>query len=423
MRTLSNAGFDAFLVGGCVRDKVMGAEPKDFDVTTNATPDEIQEIFPHTIPVGASFGVVRVLITDEAFGTPEEIEIATFRADGDYSDGRRPDTVTFSQTVNEDVVRRDFTINGLLEAPNGDVVDLVGGLQDITNGYVRAIGDPQKRFQEDSLRMLRAVRFAARFNFKIEVETMASIVAMAGTIKRVSQERITDEILKMLSGPRPELALRLLGETTLLGEIFPELSTKKNPFGFHPHDNVVPKVLQINIVLHKLAGAGMMDPMVGLVVLLSELRETEFFQVLERMKLSTTQKHVAATAFTFKTQLRQFVDADLATLKRFLRLPGHVEAQEVFAIESRRGVEKFPQAVEVLERLEAIKPEEVFPTPLVNGNDLIAAGFKPGPFFTEVLRTVETAQLNGAVTTKEQAMGVARTAMAFVSDSLQVRQE
>ncbi len=431
MRTLTNAGFDAFLVGGCVRDKVMGAEPKDFDVTTNATPDQVQEIFAHTIPVGASFGVVRVLVTDESFEAPEEIEIATFRADGDYSDGRRPDTVKFSETVNEDVIRRDFTINGLLEAPNGDVLDLVGGLQDIQNKKIRAIGDPQKRFQEDSLRMLRAVRFAARFDFTIEVETMACIIANAGTIKRVSQERITDEILKMLGGPRPGVALRLLGETTLLFEIFPELSTSRNPFGFFPDEVVVPKVLKINIVLHKLTGCGMVDPIVGLVLLLSELRDKEFFQVLERMKLSAIQKQIATTAFTFNgfgsgprmfTRLREFGDADLSVLKRFLRLPGNVEAQEVFYIESRHGIDKF-NANPVLERLANIKPEAICPTPLLNGNDLIAMGLKPGPIFTDLLHVVETSQLNEAIKTKEQAMNVVKTLMAVASNQMQVRQE
>lgn len=392
VRVLSLNGYEAYLVGGCVRDKIMGHKPKDYDVTTNATPAQVMELFSETIPVGASFGVVRVRIDGV------EIEVATYRADGDYSDGRRPDTVEFSKTVNEDVVRRDFTLNGLLQDSKGDVIDLVGGLQDIHNKYISAIGDPIKRFEEDSLRMLRAIRFAARFDFKIEFNTLAALISKASTIKRVSQERITNELLQMLSGPRPSIAIKLLEETTLLAEIFPK---------YHSMD----------IVLNKFRGTRTKNPMVALVLFLSELSEKEFVNVLNQLKLSNEQKQVATLAYSYKHKMREFITADLATLKRFKRLVGAKEAMTVFIIESSYGVDQFPQAGEIIFRLDNC---ETSYKPLITGNDLIAAGYKPGPLFSTVLNVVETAQLNEDITTQEQALSLAKMAMSMGSENVEV---
>jgi tRNA nucleotidyltransferase/poly(A) polymerase len=412
METLLQAGFQAFLVGGCVRDQIMGVEPKDYDVTTDATPDQVMALFPHTVAVGASFGVVRIQI-DET-----EIEVATFRADGEYTDGRRPDTVSFSKTLEEDVVRRDFTINGLAMDINGKVTDLVGGMVDIHNKIVRAIGNPYKRIEEDSLRMLRAVRFAARFDSKIDPATQLTILRSAHMIHRVSQERITDEILKMLSGPRPLVALRLLAETTLLTEIFPEF--KNNDEIFCRDENLdLSQVLRLGRVTPKMSLLSNASPMVGLVVLLSEFKDEEFFAVLDRMKLSSEEKKIATTAFTFRHELQHFPNVDNATVVRFKRLPGYKEALTVFNVECMRGKNRTNADCLVLPRVEAL---DAYPPPLVTGRDLIAAGHTPGPVFTPVLRELETLQLNGVIDSKEQALHIAKVMIAAEAGTLQVRQ-
>jgi poly(A) polymerase len=424
METLLQAGFQAFLVGGCVRDQIMGVEAKDYDVTTDATPDQVIALFPHTVAVGASFGVVRVQVGKDFAGNTIEIEVATFRADGDYTDGRRPDTVSFSKTLEEDVVRRDFTINGLAMDIDGKIVDHVGGLIDIHIKVVRAIGNPVKRFQEDSLRMLRAVRFAARFDFKIEPATQLTILRSADTIHRVSQERITDEILKMLSGPRPWMALRLLGETTLLTEIFPEF--KLNDEFFCREEGVDSHILRLGRVMPKMSLLSNAKSLVGLVVLLSEFKDEEFFAVLERMKLSTEEKKIVITAFTFRHMLHEYANpelVDVATLVRFMRLPGADEAIRVFQTECMRGASahRGPDDIRLQARMDQIK--NINPVPLVTGRDLIAAGYKPGPIFTPVLREIETMQLNGVINTTEQALNIAKVMIAAETGTLQVRQE
>src|SRR5271155_617847 len=197
MHTLENKGFEAFLVGGCVRDRILNRQSKDFDVTTDATPDQVRAIFTHTIPVGAKFGVV-VVVMDGV-----QVEVATYRADGAYSDGRRPDDVQYSLSAKEDVVRRDFTMNGLLMDANGQIIDHVGGQADIDLSVIRAIGDPNVRFAEDALRMIRAVRFAAQLRFDIEIRTYEAIQANAGLLKVISRERIAAELFKILSSPFP----------------------------------------------------------------------------------------------------------------------------------------------------------------------------------------------------------------------------
>ncbi|MGH9492856.1 MAG: CCA tRNA nucleotidyltransferase, partial [Terriglobales bacterium] len=246
VRTLRQAGHQAYLVGGCVRDLLLGREPEDFDVATDATPDQVMRLFPQTYAVGAQFGVVLVPVgptTDDQRPAPSVIEVATFRSDGLYSDGRRPDQVTYTKDPKEDVQRRDFTINGLLLDPlkNDEVLDFVGGRADLASKTIRTIGKPEQRFTEDKLRMLRAVRFAARFEYEVEPGTFAAIQKLAPEVHQVSRERLRDELVKMLTEGRARRAFELLDQSGLLAQVLPEVAKMKGveqPPQFHPEGDV-----------------------------------------------------------------------------------------------------------------------------------------------------------------------------------------
>ncbi|MEW6042198.1 MAG: CCA tRNA nucleotidyltransferase, partial [Elusimicrobiota bacterium] len=236
IKKLLRAGFTAYLAGGCVRDRVMGIKSKDYDIATSAKPQDIMALFKRTLAVGAHFGVVIVLDMGEQF------EVATFRKDGPYSDGRRPDSVTFAD-AKEDVLRRDFTINGLLyDTINEKIIDYVGGVKDIKKGVIKTIGQPLRRFSEDRLRLIRAVRFSARFNFKIHDQTYKAIEKIHSEILGVSAERIKDEITKIITGPNRGLAIELLKKTKLLKDILPEVDMLEGisqPPEFHPEGDVL----------------------------------------------------------------------------------------------------------------------------------------------------------------------------------------
>jgi len=250
VRTLRERGHQAYLVGGCVRDLLLNREPADYDIATDATPQRVMEIFPETFAVGAQFGVVLVPLPKNEMGTsavgPDEkvpvVEVATLRSDVGYSDGRHPDEVRFSKDPREDVRRRDFTINGLLLDPEtNEVLDFVGGREDLKARIIRTIGEPEDRFGEDKLRMLRAVRFAARFEYKIDPATLAAIQQLAPQIHQVSRERVRDELTKMLTEGRARRAFELLDESRLLKEVLPEISAMKGveqPPQFHPEGDV-----------------------------------------------------------------------------------------------------------------------------------------------------------------------------------------
>ncbi len=217
VRTLQNAGFTAVFAGGCVRDRLLGQEPNDYDIATDATPDQVEALFESTIPVGKAFGVVIVVIEGNEF------EVATFRTDGTYTDGRRPDTVEFAG-IELDANRRDFTINALFENPvTGEVLDFVGGVEDLKNGVLRPVGNAFERFGEDALRILRLARFAARFNAVVTEDAFNAAVLLAGTVRCVSAERVGDELAKILTGPNPEVALAVLRKTGVLEVVLPEV--------------------------------------------------------------------------------------------------------------------------------------------------------------------------------------------------------
>ena len=236
LQQLRDAGHQAYWVGGCVRDLLMGQSPKDYDIATNARPEQVMTLFPRTIPVGAKFGVILV---------PEEghsIEVSTFRSDGIYDDGRHPNLVVYSDDPREDVLRRDFTINGMLFDPIEEkILDFVGGQSDLQNKIIRAIGQPRQRFREDKLRLMRAVRFAARLQFQIEKETRLALEEQAGQVVKVSPERIRDELLRILCEGYASRGLHLLEETGLLGYLLPEVAAMRGipqPPEFHPEGDV-----------------------------------------------------------------------------------------------------------------------------------------------------------------------------------------
>lgn len=433
---LRSEGFEAFFVGGCVRDLLLGREPSDFDVATDARPDAVMRIFPRTFAVGAHFGVV--LVADEWDGVELVTEVATFRSDGAYSDGRRPDSVRFSDSAEEDVIRRDFTINGMLLDPQrlaetGDVAravtDFVGGRADLEAGMVRAIGDPHVRFEEDKLRMLRAVRFAARFGFALEEKTAAAIRAIAPKIVQVSRERVRDELTRMLTEGHARRAFELLDETGLLVQVLPEIDRMHGvaqPPEYHPEGDVfvhtmmlleqlpegVSTTLAWGALLHDVGKPATFTPAPadgsgrirfnGHVEVGVKIAE----EICRRLRFSNDD--AAQIGLLVENHMR-FGDVQkmkVSTLKRFFRLkdfPEHLALHKMDASASFGDLTLWNYAKE---KYEALSHEEVRPEPLVTGRDLIAAGLKPGPAFRELLAIAEDAQLEGRVRTKDEAMAL-----------------
>jgi poly(A) polymerase len=444
--TLRAAGHQAFLAGGCVRDLLVGREPKDYDVATSATPDVVLEMFPRTFAVGAHFGVVLVADsagftgadasdqTDEEASKPEYgiTEVATFRSDGAYSDGRHPDGVRYTNSAEEDVRRRDFTINGLLLDPviagqnlPSAVIDRVGGLADLEAGIVRAIGDPGERFEEDHLRMLRAVRFAARFGFELDPATASAVRRLAAKTKAVSRERVRDELTKMLTEGHARRAFELLDETGLLAEVLPEIAKMKGveqPPQFHPEGDVWIHTLMLLDQLpdgcsFTLAWGALLHDVgkpptfrrapdrvrfdghveVGVAMAAEICRRFRFSNDETRQILALVENHM------------RFADAPrmkASTLKRFFRLedfPEHLALHRMDCLAASGNLDHWKF---VLDRYEAMPAGAVRPRPLITGRELIAAGYKPGAGFKDMLRAVEDAQLEGLISTAEEALGL-----------------
>jgi poly(A) polymerase len=434
------AGHEAYFAGGCVRDLLLGVEPKDFDVATSATPGAVMKMFVKTYSVGAHFGVVLVCTAD---GDGGEIatEVATFRHDGAYSDGRRPDAVQFSTDAREDVLRRDFTINGMLLDPvvfeeTGDAaaatLDYVNGREDLANGVLRAIGDPALRFAEDKLRMLRGVRFASRLEFEIEPRTMSAIRAAAPEIGQVSSERVRDELTLMLTEGHARRAFELLDATGLLAQVLPEVVKMhgvEQPPQFHPEGDVwvhtmllleklkpgVSATLAWGALLHDIGKPATFRPpdpkkkddrirFDGHVEVGVRMAE----EVLGRLRFSNEEtEHIVALV---KNHMRfgDILQMRESTLKRFLRLPKFDEhlALHWMDVSSAHGDLRLYEFAK--ERLEATPVETMRPKLLVTGRDLIDAGFRPGPEFKAMLETAEDAQLEGRIKTTEDGLAVVR---------------
>jgi poly(A) polymerase len=454
VRTLRERRHQAYLVGGCVRDLLLGRPPADFDVATDATPEQVMRIFPQTWAVGAQFGVVLVPVTSHGVrpaakrptekpqaadeptldehnlaGIPEAsqqsvVEVATFRSDGLYTDGRHPDQVTYSSDPREDVQRRDFTINGLLLDPiSNEVLDFVGGRADLQAGIVRTIGSPQRRFAEDKLRMMRAVRFAARFGYQIEPETLIAIRELRSQIHAVSRERIREELTKMLTEGQARRAFELLDETGLLRKVLPEVADMKGveqPPQFHPEGDVwvhtllmleklphpCPKTLAWGVLLHDVGKPPTFriapdrirfDGHVDVGVRMAEA-------ICQRLRFSN--EDTAQIAALVANHMR-FADAPRmkpSTFKRFIRLPRfdeHLELHRIDCLSSHANLSNYDY---VRQAIREMPPEEIRPRPLLSGNDLIAAGYEPGPLFKQALSAVEDAQLEGRLHTREEAL-------------------
>lgn len=443
VRTLRERGHQAYLVGGCVRDMVLGREPADYDVTTDATPDQVMRIFPETYAVGAQFGVVLVppgspdarelrpavdvtsVSTDHS--KADVVEVATFRSDIGYSDGRHPDRVQFSTDPREDVERRDFTINGLLLDPiKGEILDFVGGRQDLKAGIIRTIGNPEQRFEEDKLRMLRAVRFAARFEYTIDPATFAAMQKLAGNIHQVSGERVRDELSKMLMEGHARRAFLLLDESGLLQQVLPEISAMKGveqPPQFHPEGDVFVHTL---LLLEKLPRPSPMTLAWG--ALLHDVGKPATFRVADRIRfdghveVGVKMAEQICKRFRFsnhgteqilalvKNHMR-FGDVQRmkeSTLKKFMRLPRFEEHLVLHRLDCESSHGDLASYEFTREKLVSTPEASIRPAPLVSGNDLINAGYVPGPRFKEILAAVEDSQLEGHLQNKEQALAFVR---------------
>jgi len=430
--TLRREGHQAYLVGGCVRDILLGREPVDYDVATDATPHRVQTLFPRSLAVGAKFGVIIVLedleVNREA---PAQVEVATFRSDVGYSDGRHPDRVIYASSPEEDVQRRDFTINALLLDPEtNEVLDFVGGRADLSAGIIRAIGRPEQRFGEDKLRMLRAVRFAARFRYAIEAATLGAIFKLAPEIHQVSAERLRDELTKLLTEGAARRGFELLDETRLLPELLPEIAKMKGveqPPQFHPEGDVwihtlimleglqpgVSSTLAWGVLLHDVGKPPTFKPPTGPN---GRIRFDEHVEVGTRMAEEICKRYrfsnedAAQVAALVANHLR-FKDVPQmkpATLKRFIRLDRfaeHLELHRLDCSSSHGHLENY----EFVSRFLAETPmEQVRPARLLTGEDLIALGYRPGPRFKAILEAVEEAQLNGTIETRENAVALVR---------------
>lgn len=419
--TLRAAGHQAYLVGGCVRDLLLHRDPADYDVSTDARPDQVQQLFPGSLAVGAQFGVI-IVVRDS-----EQVEVATFRSDVGYSDGRHPDKVIFASTPEEDVRRRDFTINALLMDPEtNEVLDYVGGQKDLRAGIIRAIGDPRQRFGEDKLRMIRAVRFAARFRYAIEGATFGAIQKLATEISQVSAERIRDELTKLLTEGAARSGFELLDESRLLAEVLPEITQMKGveqPPQFHPEGDVWTHTLLMleqlkpgcsptlawGVLLHDVGKPPTFTPSSGPG---DRIRFNEHVEVgtrmaeeiCRRLRFSNDDTGQIAALVANHLRFKDVPQMKPSTLKRFVRLEHfdeHLELHRLDCLSSHRNLENY----EFVRRfLAETPPEQVRPPRLLTGEDLKSMGFSPSPRFKEILDALEEAQLNGKISTHDDAV-------------------
>ena len=411
-------GFQALLVGGCVRDLLLNRTPKDWDVATDATPSEILRLFPDANLVGAQFGVV--LVRDgEA-----QVEVATFRSDGAYEDGRRPAGVRFEKSPREDAARRDFTINALFMDPvTGEILDFIGGREDLDSQIIRAIGDAEARFREDHLRLLRAVRFAARLGFRIEPATFHAIQRVAVEVRTVAPERVRDELTRILTEGAASRGFELLDASGLLERVLPEISAMKGvqqPPEYHPEGDVrVHTLLLLERLNHP-------TPTLAWGALLHDVGKPSTFQMADRIRFNGHVEAGVEIAGHIMNRLRfsredadqilalianhmKFKDAFAmreSTLKRFIRQPGfeeHLELHRLDCLASNGYTDSYEY---VSARAAGLSDEALKPAPLLTGRDLIDRGYRPGPLFSEILRAVEDAQLEGTLHSAEEAWGL-----------------
>jgi poly(A) polymerase len=414
-RRLTEAGHRALFAGGCVRDELLGNHPQDHDVATSAKPDEVEDLFDRVVTVGKAFGVQVVQIG------AVNIEVATFRWDGPYLDGRRPVTVEF-RDEQQDAMRRDFTVNALFYDPiKGEVLDYAGGREDLARRTIRAVGVARDRFMEDHLRLLRCVRFAAQLDFQIDPETFAAVKELAHLIKKTSPERVRDELLRILTQAHVHRGFMLLDESGLLPHLLPEISAMKGveqPPEYHPEGDVFVHTMKMLDLLDTAS------PTLALGVLLHDVGKPRTQTFEDRIRFNGHEKVGAEMAAEICARLRlSNAESDRVVwlvgqhmrvsavkemreskLKRLIREDGFLELLELFRIDCASSHRRMDTYEWLQDRAAKLGPEEIRPTPLVTGDDLIALGYAPGPIFTDILRTVEDLQLEGALTTREQAV-------------------
>jgi poly(A) polymerase len=417
VRRLRAAGHETYLAGGCVRDRLLGREPGDWDIATAAPPEEVRKLFRRTVAVGARFGVILVLEGDAQF------EVATFRSDDAYVDGRRPTGVVFT-TAEKDAQRRDFTINALFQDPiGGEVIDFVGGQDDLRAGVIRAIGDPAARIREDRLRMLRAVRFAARFGYVLDPATHDAIRAAAPSVVDMAAERIGDEIVKMLTEGAAKRSFALLASTGLLEVVLPEVAAMRGveqSLDYHPEGDVFTHTLLLLDQLHagvaeSLAfGCLLHDVAKPVTRSRREDGRLTFYghcergadmavEILQRLKRSRAAWERVHYLVRYHLRPVQAPEMRLSTLKRMLAEDGFDELMQLARMDALASSRDL-QYVLFCERRRAELAASVKPPRLLTGADLIAMGFSAGPKVGEILRALETAQLEGEVSTRDDAL-------------------
>jgi putative nucleotidyltransferase with HDIG domain len=443
VRRLKEKGFKALFAGGCVRDMLMGIAPEDYDIATDARPDDIINIFRRTVPVGVNYGVVIVMEKDFEF------EVATFRSDGTYSDGRHPDTVTFCD-ARGDALRRDFTINGMFYDPIEEKhFDYVEGEKDLKAKLVRAIGDPFDRFNEDRLRMIRAVRFTCRFNFKLDDKTAEAIKKHCDKILTVSMERIRDELRKILTGPNPHMGIKMLDDLNLLGEMLPEVTAMKGvkqPENFHPEGDVfIHTILTLAKLDEDRKSEAIRDEHhlrssdldrknlfnsweLAMAVLLHDIGKPVTFEIADRirfnnhdnvgakmaekicdrLRMSNAEKERIAWLVKMHLYLRHAQEMRISKLKRLFAHEGYPELAELYKVDSLASTANLDDYNFCQNMFGQLEEEEIKPEPLITGNDLIALGLKPGPIFSKILDTIKDEQLEQKITTKEEALKKAK---------------
>ena len=436
---LKERGFAALFAGGCVRDMVMiqrglrGVEATDYDISTDAPVEQITSIFPRTIPIGSKFGSVIVVMDGQ------EYDVTRFRKEGVYKDGRHPEEVEFLQEqreIRQDALRRDFTINGMFYDPAKDeIIDHVGGIRDIEDGIIRAIGAPRKRFEEDKLRMIRAVRFASRYGYKIEEETLSAIEEMSDKIEQVSPERIRDEVIMIITDYSLSRGVRLLIETSLMDHIIPEVGKMdgvEQPPEFHPEGDVLTHTLMLLDYLES------PSPELAMGVLLHDVGKPPTFRIADRIRFDNHARVGAEMAEKICRRLRfsndqtehitQLVrnhlkfmhvkDMKESTLKRFLRMDKFGDHLELHRVDCKASHGDLSNWKFCREKFETLKQDQISPLPLLNGHDLIEAGYTPGPIFKKILTFAEDLQLEGVVATKDRALQLVKEKFPPISSGI-----
>jgi poly(A) polymerase len=418
---LRSAGYEAYFVGGCVRDFVMGVIPDDYDIVTSALPDQVMTLFNRTVAIGAKFGVVAVVVEGHSY------EVATFRSDDIYIDGRRPSDVHFT-CAKEDVFRRDFTVNGLLMDPvTGEITDYVDGIADIGEKIIRTIGDPDQRFKEDHLRMLRAIRFTANLNFDLDSSTQEAVAKNVAQIKTISAERIQDELGKLLTRGGARRGLELMAQTGMMREILPEVDAMQGveqPPRFHPEGDVWQHTLIMMEILSS-ENKTRVNPVLSWGVLLHDVGKpvsrsedengVHFYghakqgeriadEIMQRLKFSRAHRETVLNLIGQHMNFMNVQKMRPSRLKRFLRMPDfdlHLELHRLDCLASHGMLDNYEFCRNQLENLTV---EELHPPRLLGGDDLIALGFSPGKIIGEILRALEDEQMEGRISSRDDAI-------------------